>query len=53
MKKGIDLICSECEMKVDIMSVRKIDTSLVKIMFICPYCGRGKTVNHYLYDDSK
>lgn len=45
----MDILCSECGGKVDIMSIRKNEKDCVEVVFICPYCGEGKTERHYLY----
>ena len=47
----MDILCSECEGKVDIMSIRKIGSDYVKVIFICPSCGEGKVERHYLYEN--
>ena len=53
MNKELVLMCSECNNPVDIMSVRQTGDNDVKIVFICPYCGVGKTEFHYLYTKDK
>lgn len=47
----MEILCSNCKEKVDIMSIRKIGDGYVKVVFICPSCGKGKTERHYLYED--
>ena len=53
MNKELVLMGSECNNPVDIMSVRQTGDNDVKIVFICPYCGVGKTEFHYLYTKDK
>lgn len=51
MEKYIKLLCSNCKEEVEIVSVRKTDKNNVEILYICPYCGKGRLDRDYLYDD--
>ena len=49
-------IMCDCGKEGDIMSAVKkkfgsTNAEIVELTFICPYCGNGDAVSHYLYNE--
>lgn len=47
----MDLLCSNCQEEVEILSICQRAPHLVEVTFICPICGCTKTITSYLYTD--
>lgn len=49
--KPFKIMCPYCNDEAEVMAYKRIKENKLKIIYICPHCGKGSEENHFLYED--